>query len=826
MASAVVAIQVPQGLGQEKVTKAQHAQEAQEIADYFKNLKRPQFEVIDSDVAPPEAADLTFFGSNPNNMATTTGTKGRHEASTMERAHADPTSKTLVRFTEPRVLQKLRDSQFRRLDLRDPQTVNLNPPAAARGSVAEGSPAPVKDDIAPTSSRWSVTWGLKCDTDGGPIPLWQPAQVKALYRDGELRVDLGNTPTDEQLPSGPALVSNVDPAVAAEVAKDNFLDRNKKAGNPLGKADLVTIGPAKELCPDESQAKPARAGAGAGTGSRGATPYRLAYAVSVGVKPGKFASSMRGTSEVYWEAGKFASPMGVQYWVEAVAKNPKAPQIITSSASVFHACGEFPEAGSATAAAHSAQPAPQALPEGKDLISNTNEDQARGIAIEAFRSRDPAHPLTSEEVIGVWPKLMLHADERPGMNGFQRLAWRVIVTVRPSRPIPSPPVEYWVQAHVNDGQRPEVLASAPCLRKRFAGQVRCMIFMNGISNLDPVNNLPIMPLNHFFVRINGEPPTEFFETQRGGEYVFFGNAGSQVPFLLEGPVCKVPMAPGAPVRMITPVPAVAGTMNIDLLATNPQEAALTSAFFWINSAFDTHHLFLGTQQIRPSVAVQLFANLVGQKEVIKPRYEQAWSDQPGSLFFPRDLDRYDGRLAKFNGCCPDIVVHEFGHAIDQLTFRVQTKDPLYYSEGFADAFAILCRKDRVVGRDLRGPDKHLRDYRKAKCSVVLDQKETEVFLKFDGQLLQKYIGAFSDQYGDDVPHFFGRVYAHFVCDLIDRFTPPLGQQRAFERVATLVFLTDRADPPSLLDAITIMLTRADQDEQAVIRQVARDRGLY
>jgi hypothetical protein len=808
MASAVVAIQVPRGLGQEKLTQARHAQQAQEIGDYFKDLKRPQFEVIDSDVVSPEAADLTFFGSNLNDMATITGTKGRHEASTVERAYADPTSKTLVKFTQPRVLQKLRDSQFQRLDLRDPQSVNLNPPASMRGSVAEGGPAPVKDDIAPASSRWSVTWGLKYNTDGGSIPLWQPAQVKALYRDGELRVDLGNTPTDAQLPTGPALAQNVDPAVAVKVAKADFLARNKKAGNALGEADLVAVGPAKELCPDQSQAKPAREGAG--IGSRGATPYCLAYAVSVGVKP-----------------GKVASPMGVQYWVEAVAKDPKAPRIITSSAPVFHACGELPPAGAATAAARSPQPAPQGLPEGDDLIPNVNEDQAKSIAIEAFRSRDPLHPLTSDEVIAVWPKRMIHSDARSRMNGVQRLAWRVIVTVSPSRRLPYPAVEYWVQAHINGGQRPEVLASAPCQRKQFAGQVRCMIWKEGKSSLDPVNQLPIEPLNHFFVRLNGEPPTEYFETQQGGEYVFFGNDNSQVPFWLEGPICKVP---GAAIRSIRPVPAVAGNpnspMNIDLLARNPQEAALTSTFFWINSAFDTHHLFLGTQQIRPSVAVQLFANLVGQKELIKPRFEQAWSDQPGSLFFPSNLRLCDGRLENFNGCCPDIVLHEFGHAIDQLTFRVQTKDPLFYSEGFADAFAILCRKDRVVGRDLRGPGKHLRDYRKATCSIVLDKKETEVFLKFDDQLLRKYIGAFSDQYGDDVPHFFGRVYAHFVCDLIDQFTKTLGgQQRAFERVATLVFLTDLSDPPSLLDAIPIMLTRADRDEQAVIRRVAHDRGL-
>jgi len=799
-------VQARSGLTQENRRTAERSRAAKEIEAYFDHLQSARYELIEERSLSPESAEQNYLGSQSQYFAKEMiKAKGSGVVEELEQAFTDPRNLWTLRIlTEPKVRRELENRGFQHLELRAPVPVDLNPVPPVRDAAAKGAPKTDQDEIAQSGSRWSVSWGLEYKARDRSIPLWRSCQVKARLLGSELTVNLGSLPTLAQLPAGDDLIPNVGREDAVKVARDDFKARNKAAGYRFNDEDLVTVGTGEEVCQDETRAKQESGAAG----PAGLAPYRLAWSVAVAVKPGRVAALT-----------------GIQYWIEAQVRDRLHPRILAISAPVLRAFGEQPP------------PAPANLPEGDNLIPNVEPEDATKIpnvepedalkvAMAEFRTRAAAgHKLNNEDLITLVPRSMLQRDVRHGINPPFRLTWAVIVTVRPVRQGAPAPMQYWVEARALDPQHPQIIESK--VLQRFAGKVRGVTWPDDKSCKDNPNKWPSKPLNHFIVQFAKEG--DAFETEREGDYVCFGGKDSKIPFLLEGPICRISGAPGDRVRFVIPKPRVVGDpnspMDIELVTRNRDEAALTNAFYWINSGFDTHGTRLQEKQIKPEVPIQVFANLDGRAPEYQPPSAPGLS---GTLFLPRDLSRVHPKFDTLNGSCPDIVLHEFGHAIDSLTPRVLTTGAMIYSDGFADAFAILCRTDQVVGRDLLGNGKHLRDYSQPNSRVVLDGKETEIPLTFERETFEKYFDAFQDQYCDDHIHFYGRVYAHFICDLIQRFQKRgLPKQQTFDRVATLVFRTDLANPADVLDAVQLMYGSAANDrEQADIRQAALERRLW
>ncbi len=192
--------------------------------------------------------------------------------------------------------------------------VDLSPTSTPEvGREVPGSTAhPLKIDTLPRAtakdmeqrrSRWSILFGLAYRVGSRSIPLDPTCEVRVRIRGETVELDWHNLPSRDRLPPESELRPNVTPEKAIHEARADFLERI--GGNTLKDDDLDSDRPREELW----------------FGTDG--PGRLAWALTVTVKPGMIKPSLR--------------VHGAQYELEArTPAEGRVPSILRSSSPTLH----------------------------------------------------------------------------------------------------------------------------------------------------------------------------------------------------------------------------------------------------------------------------------------------------------------------------------------------------------------------------------------------------------------------------------------------------------------------------------------------------------
>ena len=133
-----------------------------------------------------------------------------------------------------------------------------------------------------------------------------------------------------------------------------------------------------------------------------------------------------------------------------------------------------------------------------------------------------------------------------------------------------------------------------------------------------------------------------------------------------------------------------------------------------------------------------------------------------------------------NTAYSDIVLHEYGHALDDEQGGIIDGG---YSEGFGDALALLATRQACVGRDFFGAGSCLRD---ASDVVTWPPASSQV-------------------------HQVGRIYASFVQELVEQLSRNLSEDEAFAVATDLVLAADAGNPADIPDAVRLMFLADDDD---------------
>ncbi|MGP0063195.1 MAG: hypothetical protein ACLQGP_06265, partial [Isosphaeraceae bacterium] len=512
------------------------------------------------------------------------------------------------------------------------------------------------------------------------------------------------------------------------------------------------------------------------------------------------------------------------------------------------------------------------LPRDEELVVNVLPERAVQVANADFRSlmagrpRDAGEgnePAIDPELRGGGPAKELWF----GPDKVGRLVWTFTIGARSRKDSPATDVaaRYWVQARAQGGM-PKVLARSRPSSPAFDGTVTGWVWKANADPRKPRVALTQVPLSHLMVHSTGK--VRRGETTPMGQYNCPG-AFDESLIGLRGPICSVlddsrndrgtlrpqfthPIIPainvlGGPLSSFAPQIVLKPPIDFDFATRLPEETAQVTAFYWVTSGFDFYNSHL------PTAAGQLKALLEAKpgpgddETIIKihvnsnrvPQYD--WIHR--KLYLSKDMSKTQGeKYAEMNGSCRDVILHEFAHAIhftgNQPRGGTKEGDPSIpvlkenlfdewrraesYSEGFADAFVILHTKNRGVGEGLRAGGGPVRDYINPLCTVNVDGKEHKIRLAYGDS---SRWDDFRAQYGDTATYFAGRVYAHFVCDLIDRFRLRKTEEAAQDAVARLVFMTDATDPANIPTAVYEMLSLADDADQQDIRIVAKQRDI-
>ena len=315
---------------------------------------------------------------------------------------------------------------------------------------------------------------------------------------------------------------------------------------------------------------------------------------------------------------------------------------------------------------------------------------------------------------------------------------------------------YWVAA-VGDVR---VMAVENLLHHVQGGSVTGAVWAT--TPLQPTQSLPLSYLDVTCGKIRGPRPTG-----PGGEYAFIPAGGSaRIRVKLAGPACVIENHGEGPVLARDRRGDEGGPINLDFDAKGEFEIAQVSAFYWTGVARDFAKDFLLPSHLwRLTTRVNL-------------------DDTCNAGFNGADVSINFFRAG--NGCLntafSDIVLHEYGHAIDFVHGGILDGG---YSEGFGDALAILVTQQPLVGRDLNGPGSAIRDARKF---VMYPSSRPE-------------------------PHFVGQIYAGFIWELIQQLQKHghRSGEDAFEVAKRLILAADAMNPKDIPDAVRLAFLADDDD---------------
>jgi hypothetical protein len=251
-------------------------------------------------------------------------------------------------------------------------------------------------------------------------------------------------------------------------------------------------------------------------------------------------------------------------------------------------------------------------------------------------------------------------------------------------------------------------------------------------------------------------------TGADGGYGYTTVAGStEIRAKLRGPgfVISNQSGPGLEAAQIgPPIPPI----HLNLSASNEDQLAQTSAFYWSNFARELAHTILGPADL-PNLPVLTNINQT---------CNAFWNGSSLNFF-------------KSGGGCPntaysDVVMHEYGHGIDHAKGGIVHAG---YSEGFGDAMAVLATRQPCVGRDFFGAGSCLRP-----ASDMVLWPATS---------------------GD--PHVVGRPYAGFTWELIQQLKQTFSDDDAYAIATRLVLGAAAANPSDVADAVRLSFIVDDTD---------------
>lgn len=317
---------------------------------------------------------------------------------------------------------------------------------------------------------------------------------------------------------------------------------------------------------------------------------------------------------------------------------------------------------------------------------------------------------------------------------------------------------YWVAA----AGEARVVAVENLIHHAHAGTVTGVVWAT--TPLQPTQSLPLayLDVTHLKGEVRGRP------TGPGGEYLFLpGRGTAEIRATLAGPACVIEDHGGGSVLTRTRSGDGSAPINLDFDARGEFEIAQVTAFYWTTGAREFARDFLLPSHLwRLTTRVNLDATC-----------NAGFSGADVSLNFFR----------AGNGCqntaSSDIVLHEYGHAIDFAHGGILDAG---YSEGFGDALAILVTRQPLVGRDLDGAGTFLRDARKVVTYPASDPD----------------------------PHVVGQIYGGFTWELIRQLKDGPAHhtdEEAFAVAKGLLLAADAMNPKDIPDAVHLAFLADDDD---------------
>ncbi|MBI2806269.1 MAG: hypothetical protein HYX68_14920 [Planctomycetes bacterium] len=384
-------------------------------------------------------------------------------------------------------------------------------------------------------------------------------------------------------------------------------------------------------------------------------------------------------------------------------------------------------------------------------VNATKASVDRKAAVEAaqkdFKERSKEQKAeTTDPCLEIWVESELQG----------RLCWTFTVTngsvVKPHA------ARYWVAA-VGEVR---VVAVENLIHHVHGGSVTGTVWAT--TPLRATQSLPLGYLDVTCGNFRGRPRPSGL----AGDYFFLPTGGNtRIRATLSGPACVIEDHSGRAVLRRDKRGDGSGPINLDFNAKGEFDIAQVSAFYWTGVARDFAKDFL-----LPSHLWQLTTRV-------------NLNDTCNAGFSGADVSINFFRAGKGcpNTAFSDIVLHEYGHAIDFAHGGIL--DP-GYSEGFGDALAMLVTRQPLVGRDLNGPGSAIRDARKV---VAYPPFRPE-------------------------PHFVGQIYAGFTWELIqqlDKRSKHHTDEDAFEVAKRLILTADAMNPKDIPDAIRLAFLADDDD---------------
>jgi hypothetical protein len=362
---------------------------------------------------------------------------------------------------------------------------------------------------------------------------------------------------------------------------------------------------------------------------------------------------------------------------------------------------------------------------------------ARQSAGSAFSGIDPGK---------VRGELQVWVDSQQNGN----LAWTFVLD---SGSVAEPDVRrYWVSAV---GQ-PRVLDWESTVYHTQAGQVTGNLWVT-----TPFAATANRSLEELEVTRNTDSATQI--TGSDGRYGYTSGGGNaEIRAKLRGPFFFIDNQTGPAIEAAkTGTPA--NPIDLNFAASNEEQLAEVTAFYWSNVARDIAHNVLS--------AIDLA--LLRVRTNINATCNAYWDGSSINFF-------------KSGNGCPntaysDVVMHEYGHGIDSAKGGILNGG---YSEGFGDAVAVLATKQSCVGRDFFGPGSCLRNA----SDVIL----------------------WPPAPGEEV-HAIGRRYAGFVWELIQQLKQTFAEDEAYDIAARLVLGAAAANPANTVDAVRLSFIVDDND---------------
>src|SRR5579859_1435518 len=276
--------------------------------------------------------------------------------------------------------------------------------------------------------------------------------------------------------------------------------------------------------------------------------------------------------------------------------------------------------------------------------------------------------------------------------------------------------------------------------------------------LQPTAN---QPLGHLTVNRSGGGGGSVI-TADDGRYGFPSGAGvATISSTLSGPNSVIANLAG-PVMTVSQSGTPASAINLNFGTSTEFEFAQVSAFYWTNFI----HTFASDILLPTDLAA------LPTKTNINATCNAFWNGSSINFF------RAGGGCP--NTAYPDVVLHEYGHGIDQAKGGILDGG---YSEGFGDSMAILGTRQPCVGRDFFGAGSCLR------LATDVDFWPTT----------------------SPDPHMVGKRYMEFVWQLVQELKKQVSEDESFLLTSHLVLAAAAANPTDIPDAVHLMFIADDDD---------------